>query len=32
LDIRLINVHLLKIMWSKNLLNISRIWMQNLQE
>jgi hypothetical protein len=32
LDIRSMNVHLLKIMWGKDLLNISKIWIQNLQE
>jgi hypothetical protein len=32
LDIRLLSVHLLKIMWGKDLLNISKIWIQYLQE
>ncbi len=32
LDIWSMNVQLLKIMWGKDLLNISRIWIQNLQE
>jgi hypothetical protein len=32
LDFRSMNVHLLKIMWSKDLLSISKIWIQNLQE
>jgi hypothetical protein len=32
LDIKSMNVHLLKTMWNKDLLNISKIWIQNLQE
>jgi hypothetical protein len=32
LDIRSMNVHLLKIIWGKDLLSISKIWIQNLKE
>jgi hypothetical protein len=32
LDIKSMNVYLLKIMWGKYLLNIYKIWIQNLQE
>ncbi len=32
LDIKSMNVHLLNIMWGKDLLSIFRIWIQNLQE
>jgi hypothetical protein len=32
LDIKSMNVHLLKIMWGKDLLNISKILIQNLEE
>jgi hypothetical protein len=32
LDIKSMNVHLLKVMWGKDLLNISIILIQNLQK
>jgi hypothetical protein len=32
LDIRSMSVHLLKTMWGKDLLNISRIWIHNMQK